>query len=97
MRPGTLDLSQQLKDEIFRLLEEKANEGQPIRYTRDCNADRNLKLAIMPKSKLDKSIICRHLKLLRDEGLVDVVVVGYDRTVVYGHVVAYEIVELNPH
>lgn len=97
MRPGTLDLSQQLKDEIFQCLVEKANAGQPVRYVRDRNADRNLKQAIMPKSTLDKSIICRHVKLLRDEGLVDVVIVGYDKTVVHGHVVAYEIVELNPH
>lgn len=97
MRPGTLDVKREVMDDIMERLEEAAESGNFIRYTRNRNADGNAKQAIMPESDLDKSIVCRHLKMLRDEGRVEFVVVGYDKVVVTGHTVAYEIVELHPH
>ncbi len=95
MRPGLVD--EDLLDVLFLSAETAIREGNPIRFVRDRDADRNLKNQIMPDSSVDKSIVSRHYKQLCESGRLEVVVVGYDRQTVFGQIVSYEIVEIHTH
>ncbi len=95
MRPGIIDLDDKLIGQLYHEVECRLEAGKPVTFTRNREADRNAKMALVPNDSRDKSIICWHLKRMHERGLIEFVIIGYDRQMVFGTPVSHEIVEVH--
>lgn len=96
MRPGQIDRDEQLIAELVSRIQEADESGDPVQYVRDFKADRHLKEALMPDSKLSPSVICWHLKQAEEAGLFRKKTVGTVQSVIHGHTVKSDLTQLSP-